>query len=270
MELIKRPGRRYRRYRHENRYDSPLLIFCLDTCLTLLKILLIASLLLSGWVVLKRLATSAESNSIDISAETSGAPASSVETASVTVQNANPVVGSSDRQNSDATLLVSTNPTDSENPAGNTAITHDGAATKAGSTDDTAAKSVAPREKPAESGKQANIQVKPEIVGSKWVQGLNPAHYIMQFGASPDRSLLDQFIPVINQGEPIAVYPFKRNRSGKPVYGIATGVYKTGDAALAAIESFSAQARAYDPWVRKISDLKEDIASLTNEALQSK
>lgn len=239
----------------------------------------------------KKIRFTAGPSPVDIAAETSGATASSAEATAVTAQSASSVVGSSDRQNSDAALIITTVPADSDSMAVNTAVsdntanTNDGAAAVADnsddltestttivdSTDDTGAGDITPQpedELPV-SSKEADIQDKPEIVDSKWVQGLNPAHYIMQFGASPDRALLDEFIPVINQSEPIAVYLFKRTPSGRPVYGIATGVYKTADAALAAIESFSAQARSHEPWVRKISDLKEDIATFTSEGQQS-
>ncbi len=45
---LRRFGRPYRRFRYENQYDSPLLIFFCDTCINLLKLALIGAI---AWVI---------------------------------------------------------------------------------------------------------------------------------------------------------------------------------------------------------------------------
>jgi len=41
--------RSYRRFKYENQYDQPLLIFFYDTCISVTKVVLIAAALLVGW-----------------------------------------------------------------------------------------------------------------------------------------------------------------------------------------------------------------------------
>lgn len=254
MKIIKRPGRRYRRYRQEIRYDSPRLTFFMSASPGLLKILLILSLLMAGWVVTKRPTAPTEAELAAVASENSTVSATAI------AHRANPLAGSSAQPNSN--VIVSTDPPDNSNVAPLAVITD--------YKDTEANKGVTPLQPEDElplSSAQADSDdtsgIVADIVDETWIQELDPTSYIIQFGSSPERSLLDEMIPFINQDEPIAIYPFRRTPSGRPVYAIDTSVYDNPDTALAAIESFSAQARTYSPWVKKISHLKEEITALT-------
>ena len=212
MDVLSRPGRRYRRFRHENRYDTPLLIFFADTTIMLAKYALLIAALLTVWVLAK--------NFIDPSPNTS----------SVEVAQEN----------------------DSESPS----VTADqlSETLRARTETDTEVKPLA-----------TAALAKPNMVDGEWVTRLNPEHFIVQYGTSPDLELLEEFIPIINNEEEIAIYPFKKTPTGRLVYGIATGVYTDLDTALESLEELPAEARAYEPWVRPIKDLITQINSLEKE-----
>jgi len=105
---------------------------------------------------------------------------------------------------------------------------------------------------------------KPDMVDAEWVTRLNPEHFIVQYGSTVDLELIEEFVPVINSSEEIAIYPFKKTPSGRLVYGIATGVYDDLDNALESVEKLSAEARAYNPWVRPVDELIEQIGAVGN------
>jgi len=102
-----------------------------------------------------------------------------------------------------------------------------------------------------------------ELVDEQWIAQLNPKHFIVQYGSTLDIEKLIEFIPVIKNTEEIAVYPFRRTPSGRLVYGIATGVHPNLESALASLEELSPEARAYNPWVRSIQELIEQINSVS-------
>jgi len=101
------------------------------------------------------------------------------------------------------------------------------------------------------------------LVDEQWIVQLNPEHFIVQYASTVDIEKLIEFIPVINNAEEIAVYPFRRTRSGQLVFGIATGVYPDLASALASLEELSAEARSYNPWVRPIRELIQQINTVS-------
>ena len=208
MEMLTRPGRRYRRFRYENQYDSPLLIFFADAAIMLAKLALLIAALLAVWVLADRMGNDPQASAAEVT-QSSGQPATGQQ--------------------------VAVQPAD-------TIITIEAAGTEA----------------PA----KAATSVKPDIVDAEWIASLNPQHFIVQFASTPDLNLLNELIPVINNNEEIAIYPFKKTRSGRPVYGIATGVFTDLDGALASLNDLSDEARAYDPWVRPVVELIKQIKSV--------
>jgi len=115
-----------------------------------------------------------------------------------------------------------------------------------------------------ESRPATTASAKPDMVDAEWVTRLNPEHFIVQYGSTVDLELIQEFVPVINSSEEIAIYPFKKTPSGRLVYGIATGVYDDLDNALESVEKLSAEARAYNPWVRPVDELIEQIGAVGN------
>lgn len=201
MEVLNRPGRRYRKFRFENQYDAPLLIFFIDLCIGLGKILLLAVLVLGGWLLSNQYLSNQESALAD-SGEMK------LQKSSVAVQS-----------------LPAVTPVSAANETIKPAAVHDATLN--------------------------NLT----IVDAQWITRLDPNSFIVQFASTPHLKLLEEFIPVINNGEPIAIYPFKKTRSGNLVYGIATGVFDDLDTALISLEQLPNEARAYEPWVRPVKEL---------------
>ena len=105
-----------------------------------------------------------------------------------------------------------------------------------------------------------------DFVDQFWQIQNGQAHQKRGYGSSVDLELIEEFIPVINNAEKIAIYPFKKTPSGRLVYGIATGVYTDLDTALASLDDLPAEARAYEPWVRPVNELIKQINFVMQDA----
>lgn len=216
MDFVNRPGRWYKRYKHENKYDSPLLIYIIDASIGLTKLVLLVALFAGIWSQIAKY----------IDAEPTGIAATEIE----------------------HEVLASSTPT-SVVTQSLTSESGENAASIA-NTSETATRRLIPA---------AASPV--EIYDEDWILGIRPSSYVIQFGSSENIAFFDNFVPVINYGEPIAIYPYNFTPEGNPIYGIASGIYTNRAAALAAVENFSEQARAYKPWVRKVADLTTEIES---------
>ena len=219
MEMLRKPGRRYRRFRHENRYDKPLLIFLIDTFLAVARLGLLVLALLSIWLLADRLRQSSQPSSVKVMQ-------SSLENTSTTPEVNSQAVGTQ-------VIIV--------DAAKEAKVLTLKAAVEDIETIDTAART------------------RPDLVDEEWITQLDPEHYIVQYSSSTDLESLKEFVPVIDNAEEIAIYPFKENQAGRLVYGIATGVFPDLDTALKSLEELPAEARAHNPWIRPVRELIEQV-----------
>ena len=219
MEMLRKPGRRYRRFRHENRYDKPLLIFLIDTFLAVARLGLLVLALLSIWLLADRLRQSSQPSSVKVMQ-------SSLENTSTTPEVNSQAVGTQ-------VIIV--------DAAKEAKVLTLKAAVEDIETIDTAART------------------RPDLVDEEWITQLDPEHYIVQYSSSTDLESLKEFVPVIDNAEEIAIYPFKENQAGRLVYGIATGVVPDLDTALKSLEELPAEARAHNPWIRPVRELIEQV-----------
>ena len=225
METLRKPGRRYRRFRHENRYDKPLLIFLIDTFLAVARLGLLVLALLSIWLLADRLRQSSQPSSVKVMQ-------SSLENTSTTPEVNSQAVG---------TQVIIVDAAKEAKVLTLKAAVEDEAAVEDIETIDTAART------------------RPDLVDEEWITQLDPEHYIVQYSSSTDLESLKEFVPVIDNAEEIAIYPFKENQAGRLVYGIATGVFPDLDTALKSLEELPAEARAHNPWIRPVRELIEQV-----------
>lgn len=265
MDILPRAPRRYRRYRHENRYNSPMLIWLGDMFFSVAGTLLLMIPVVLVIAAVKYFGSREPQHGVEDSVAVAQAPvatpvkAMSVTTTDITpvapVQTTNTGITDSDqpdtiaRSDSDQTdPVVVADPVvvnDNETNTDLLAIAKDNAAPVKGVIENTDFK-----------------QTNPRIVGGDWIQELSGGSFIVQFGTTLDLKRVDEFIPVINNGEPIAVYAYKTTPSGRPVYGIATGVYENRNKARDQVASLPSEARAYTPWIRPITELRLQISEM--------
>lgn len=101
----------------------------------------------------------------------------------------------------------------------------------------------------------------PRVVGADWILSRKPGEFTVQFASSPDKPLMVEFASFFDSNAEIAIYPFKRTPTNRPVYGLASGVYPSFESAQLAIEKLPASIREYDPWIRPLKTLQTQVRS---------
>lgn len=98
-----------------------------------------------------------------------------------------------------------------------------------------------------------------KVLDESWILNLNPTLFVIQYGASTNRSSLKT--STLQYGEQVGIFQYETTLAGSPVYGIAGGVFESRDAALAALKNNSDGIEGYDPWIRQAGDIALQIES---------
>ena len=98
------------------------------------------------------------------------------------------------------------------------------------------------------------------LVGWEWVLQQDENKFTIQYGSSPDRTLLYESAASFPTIDTVVVFPFKKTPRNQPVYGFSTGLYSSLDEARLAIAELPDSARTFGPWIRSIARLQKQIA----------
>jgi len=63
------------------------------------------------------------------------------------------------------------------------------------------------------------------------------------------------------QASTAAIFPYKRDRSNRVTYGLASGVYDTFQSAMRQVKQLPESLIEDEPWIRSVPTLKRDIES---------
>lgn len=100
------------------------------------------------------------------------------------------------------------------------------------------------------------------VYGAEWIMMLPEDKFTIQFGSSPDQRRLFEEARAFPSGQ-VAMFPFKKTPSNRLVYGYASGVYSSLDAAQRAIRKMPQSVVARGPWIRPVGALKKQISAVT-------
>ncbi len=95
---------------------------------------------------------------------------------------------------------------------------------------------------------------------AKWVFRQSEEKYTIQFASSPDINLLYEEARSFPQSDNMMVYPFKKNRNKKVIYGFSVGLYDNLKNAREAISKLPENIREAKPWIRSIGELQIQVA----------
>ncbi len=99
------------------------------------------------------------------------------------------------------------------------------------------------------------------IVTDKWLHSQNPKMFVIQVASSTDYQGLLTYAHDKKLNKPIAIYPFKKSREGKVVYGVSTGLYSSSKEAMNNASSLS-NTKEHGVWIRKVADLRAQMTTL--------
>ena len=98
-----------------------------------------------------------------------------------------------------------------------------------------------------------------------WVMSLDRDKFTVQLGTSPDLDKLVAFAREVFASEQAHVFPFRVSSIGNPIYGLAFGEHADLQAARDAVAQFPAAYRQYDPWIRPVGLLQDQIQAAKNK-----
>lgn len=109
----------------------------------------------------------------------------------------------------------------------------------------------------AEADRYSVIDMAP-VAGQLWLQQQQPDSYTVQYGTSTRVALLEELTSNFPNESDTIIFQFANaNNRQEPVFGIVHGIYSTAADARKAIDAMPAQLLRYDPWVRRIDQIKE-------------
>ncbi len=241
MMTITRVRRNYKRFRVDNHYSYPALFFFVDILLGALKVLAIGFVLAIAWLIFNRYFV--EQHQIDTGA--------TIDVASQS-EGVKPKPG---REKATAEKnVVSMNALSAQE--GNLSMVP--AASETARLDTTAA------DEPA-AASPAGTADNFSLMDHNWILGKSKLGYTVQLGSSPEKAKLVDFAKQIELDEQLHIYTFKLTPSGRPVYGLAFGVYSDFEVAEKVIEELPASLQEYQPWIRRIDTLQDQIIRLTGK-----
>lgn len=104
--------------------------------------------------------------------------------------------------------------------------------------------------------------VKAGLYNAAFLSNQNADAYVVQLGASTDRRDLYLRASEHSNQYPAVVYPFKKTRSGKLMYGYSLGFYQNLREAQTLVDRLPVSAVAEGVWIRKVGEIQTQIRSV--------
>jgi len=90
---------------------------------------------------------------------------------------------------------------------------------------------------------------------------------VVQIASSSDSELLQDYAGRNPLHTPLAIYPYKINKTGNVVYGLSTGLFIDRQDAMTELPRLNKISKRHGVWVRKISDIKTALRALEQQQL---
>jgi len=106
-----------------------------------------------------------------------------------------------------------------------------------------------------------------QILTEQWIQQQPENHFVVQIASSSDSELLQDYAGRNPLHTPLAIYPYKINKTGNVVYGLSTGLFIDRQDAMTELPRLNKISKRHGVWVRKISDIKTALRALEQQQL---
>jgi len=103
-----------------------------------------------------------------------------------------------------------------------------------------------------------------EIHTEEWLQELPSNHYVIQIASSANYDVLVKLATNWSVNAPLIIYPSTVNEQGKLMYGLSTGLFIAKEDAVTEVPRLEEISNPDGVWVRKVSTMKNKLASLRN------
>ena len=99
------------------------------------------------------------------------------------------------------------------------------------------------------------------VYNADWLLKQDASSFVVQLASSTDKPDLYQKAFDLSDGHPVVVFPFKKVRGNRLMYGYAIGMYGSFQEARRSVSKLPEGAVAEGVWIRLVGDLQKDIVS---------
>lgn len=104
------------------------------------------------------------------------------------------------------------------------------------------------------------IQENLVLLNGRWISKQRTDNYIIQLAASTKDIELIELAREFSSYGPLAIYPFKKNKDGKLIYGLSSGLFESSIKAFNAASKLPKDSAQHGSWIRKVADVSSQIA----------
>ena len=122
--------------------------------------------------------------------------------------------------------------------------------------------SVTPQNLPVVSG---SLETETVLFDEAWLMSLSRDVFTVQLGTSPELDKLVAFGREVFADEQAHIFAFRVSSIGNPIYGLVFGEHADLQAAQEAVARFPAAYRQYDPWIRPVGQLQDQVQDTRNK-----
>jgi len=94
----------------------------------------------------------------------------------------------------------------------------------------------------------------------EWLLNQSTDLYVVQLGSSTDKASLYQKAFELSDSYPSVVFPFKKTRDGKIMYGYSMGLFENLQDARNSVNKLNANTTQEGIWIRRLSELQKKIS----------
>ncbi len=105
------------------------------------------------------------------------------------------------------------------------------------------------------------------VYNADWLLKQNAGSYVVQLASSTAKPELFQKAFLLSETHPVVVYPFRKTRSNRLMYGYAIGMYDSFNEAQSGVGKLSASSVAEGVWIRSVGEIQKEIVSTRQSAL---
>ncbi len=103
---------------------------------------------------------------------------------------------------------------------------------------------------------------KPGVYNADWLLSQQSGSFVVQLASSTDKSAMYQRAFDYTESHPSVVFPFRKARGNRMMYGFAMGIFSTEEDARDMVETLDATAVREGVWIRQMGEVQRKIGGL--------
>lgn len=108
----------------------------------------------------------------------------------------------------------------------------------------------------------SDIATNAGVYHADWLGVQESGSYVVQVASSTNKTDLFQKAFEFSDDYPVVVYPFKKTRNNRLMYGVSVGMFRSYNDAFASVDQFKNSNVAEGVWIRSVDEIQKQIGSI--------